>query len=207
MVHILKKDLLVNKSYLWLILAFLAAFYIMNFPTQIIFFMIAFGVLVNTFYYDEKSKADIYYVSLPIKRSNLVLFRYLFFFLFSLCLALVMLVVDYGLREIFSDYIKTERLNWVYIVGVVVMFLLFTSTLLPFLYKFGLMKGMAYCGLFLLIIIGSIMMSESLVGFLSDLALKILSINPILMPLSIGLLFILVSGFISVFIYEKKDLG
>jgi ABC-2 type transport system permease protein len=118
-----------------------------------------------------------------------------------------MLVVDYGLREIFSDYIKTERLNWVYIGVVVVLFLLFTSTLLPFLYKFGLMKGMAICGLFLLIIIGSIMMSESLVGFLSDLALKLLSINPILIPFSICLLFILLSSLVSVFIFHRKDLG
>lgn len=206
MLKMIRKEFLVNISYLWFMLVFFIIFYTFKFSSQMALMFIAMGVIINSFYYDEKSKAEIYYASLPMKRSNMVLAKYLFIILFFFSTALFIFVLDFSLHELLSDYLGRNRLNGVYLSAILLIILLFTAMLLPFLYKFGLMKGIVYFGLFFTIVFSLLMLKKGIFEVASDMVMKMFSYNPIAIPFALTIVLMTVSYFISIMIYRKKDL-
>ena len=206
MLKMIRKEFLINKSYLWFMFVFFMIFYAFKFSSQMALMFIAMGVIINSFYYDEKSKAEIYYASLPMKRNNMVLAKYLFIILFFISTALLIFLVDFSLYELLSDYLGRNRLNVVYLAATLFIILLLTAMLLPFLYQFGLMKGIVYFGLFFTIVFSLLMLKKGTFETASDLVMKLFSYNPIAIPFAFIIVLMTVSYFISIMIYRKKDL-
>lgn len=211
---ILYKDLLLawkNMKYLLLAFAFFALALVSQSPQSrammVGMYLCLVGVLtpLYTFSYDRAARWDVYARSLPLKRWQIVLSKYLLGVLFFVCgLGLggcLAVVVGFG-----STAAQAGQL-FASLAGMILVGLLILSIELPVFYRFGPEKAR-------LIIILVIFMLASLLGASIsfretegiDLLLFVLNQSPVLPFLFAGLIVFIGIGsfFLSVRIYSKR---
>lgn len=208
MTGLIKKDLLMIKSNLKMILVILFVFFIMALQGKFdISFVPAFIVVMlfmSTFSYDEFNKWDAYAVTLPNGRKNVVKSKYIA----SLLLTFVTIILTIILNSLvglinsnleFDKFIST-------MMGCVFGVILIQSIMYPFIFKYGMEKGR----------IGLFVISFAIVGIIGLLS-SVLKINIptnvvtfldnywfVITPL-ISIILLLVSYKISEKIYLKKE--
>ena len=208
MVGLIKKDLLMIKSNLKMVLIMLVVFFIMSLQGEFdISFVPPFIVVMlfmSTFSYDEFNKWDAYAVTLPNGRKNVVKSKYVA----SLILTIVTIILTIILNSLvglinnnleFDKFIST-------IMGCVFVVILIQSIMYPFIFKYGMEKGR----------IGLFVISFAIVGIIGLLS-SVLKINIptnvvtffdnywfVIIPL-ISIVLLLISYKISEKIYLKKE--
>ena len=208
MVGLIKKDLLMIKSNLKMVLIMLVVFFIMSLQGEFdISFVPPFIVVMlfmSTFSYDEYNKWDAYAVTLPNGRKNVVKSKYFA----SLILTIVTIILTIILNSLvglinnnleFDKFIST-------IMGCVFGVILIQSIMYPFIFKYGMEKGR----------IGLFVISFAIVGIIGLLS-SVLKMNIptnvvtffdnywfVIIPL-ISIVLLLISYKISEKIYLKKE--
>lgn len=208
MVGLIKKDLLMIKSNLKMVLIMLVVFFIMalqgEFDISFVPPFIVVMLFMSTFSYDEFNKWDAYAVTLPNGRKNVVKSKYVA----SLILTLVTIILTIILNSLvglinnnleFDKFIST-------IMGCVFGVILIQSIMYPFIFKYGMEKGR----------IGLFVISFAIVGIIGLLS-SVLKINIptnvvtffdnywfVIIPL-ISIVLLLISYKISEKIYLKKE--
>lgn len=151
MLGLIKKDFLIIKSNLKLIIAILFVFFIMAMQGQFdISFIPPFIVVmlfVSTFSYDEYNKWDSYVVTLPNGRKNVVKSKYIASLILIVFAVIVTILLEFlvgltGISLEFDKFIST-------LMGSIFAIILVASIMYPLIFKYGIEKGRI--GLFILV--------------------------------------------------------
>ena len=210
------KDLINMSKSIKIVLA-LAVFYeVMAFSTEnhsgfasIILIVLAMSML-STYTYDEMANWDIYALTLPISRDNIIQAKYIFMIIISL-LGFIL----NGLTLIWINWLtKASGVfdGLVYVAYGTAIVIWFYSIIIPVITKVGITKARLYIVLFYTIpfLSGTFIFKqikkiqseppEGLVKFLEILIRNVDTIIPILTIVLLG-----ISYYISVIIYRKKQ--
>lgn len=208
MIGLIKKDLLMIKSNMKIIIVMLLVFFIMaaekNFDISFVPPFITVMLFMSTFSYDEFNKWDGYAVTLPSGRKSVVRAKYIT----SIILLIASIVITILLNTLvgiidnnldFNKFVTT-------LVGCAFGVVLVESIMYPFIFKYGIEKGriglfvlaFAICGLAgLLSNMVDIKIPEQLLTFFNNFWF-------IVVPIVI-LIVLLISYKISEKIYLKKE--
>ncbi|MCC0781975.1 ABC-2 transporter permease [Clostridioides sp. ES-S-0108-01] len=161
-------------------------------------------MIVSTFSYDDLNKWDSYVLTMPIKRNDIVLSKYLTMLIFSFIGILVSLIVS-----VIIGYFKhTLVLGETLLINALILSVsvCFGSLILPLIYKFGTEKArllMILCFLvptLVLLVFKNILESTS-----SPLSIEII-LNTLVYSLPfVAIVLFVISYFISSKIYSKKE--
>lgn len=169
-------------------------------------FLVMIGVMIpiNTFAYDEQAKWDKYAAALPVGRRGVVQAKYLFTVL--VCLTCISLSVLSQLLLLALGKADAENLVQVMLVSVAPggAGALMNAVLLPLLFKFGSQKGRLYLMLVMGVAVGGFVggaLAISKLGLDNGILVALMSAAPVL-----GFLSLVPSYFLSMGIYQKKDL-
>lgn len=205
------KDLLNLKGNVKFILLFIIMFGFMsslgdgnvnNFIGVII--VLCTTMIVSTFSYDDLNKWDSYVLTMPIKRNDIVLSKYLTMLIFSFIGVLVSLIVS----VIIGYFKNTLVLNETLLINALILSVsvCFGSLILPLVYKFGTERARLLMILCFLVPTLALLVFKSILENISSP----ISIEIIFNTLAYSLPFIatflfVVSYFISSKIYSKKE--
>jgi len=217
MLNLVIKDILVQKK------IFIASI------LYIIFFVIAFQSLGMGMYtaaivaivylmvsggfaYDDKSKSDIMLNSLPIKRENIVMSKYISLFVYIAIGTIAYIAVSFVI-SLLNTPIKTYPVTIELIVSAVLAVSLLNSISFPLIFKLGYVKAKVFNMIFFLTFlfgvpllidfvskadsevttaVGTFLLNQSDVAIASEL-------------LALSLVFLLISYGISVRLYKKRE--
>ncbi|KPI53404.1 ABC transporter permease [Clostridioides difficile] len=205
------KDLLNLKGNVKFILLFIIMFGFMsslgdgnvnNFIGVII--VLCTTMIVSTFSYDDLNKWDSYVLTMPIKRNDIVLSKYLTMLIFSFIGVLVSLIVSVIIGYFKNTLVLSETL----LINTLILSVsvCFGSLILPLVYKFGTERARLLMILCFLVPTLALLVFKSILENISSP----ISIEIIFNTLAYSLPFIatflfVVSYFISSKIYSKKE--
>lgn len=208
MLGLIKKDLLMVKSNLKVIVIILVVFGIMALQGQsdlsFVPALTSVMVFMSTFSYDEYNKFNAFAISIPNGRKNVVKAKYI-----SSLLLVIASVAITMIASICIGYSK-HSLDWDYIlstsIGCLFACIVVESIIFPLIFKFGVEKGRIglFIGAFafssIIAIIAktkTFMISESILAFLES--------NIILILIVASILLLAISYLISNKVYAKKE--
>lgn len=218
MFNILKKDFIVSKKQT-IILIILSLFtsligynvsdvaYVMY---ELTTFISVYLIIQTVIGYDEKNKADIIFNSVAVSRSNIVITKYISFIAFTLMM--------WFAQYIFTNIYRLSQIGtggrvvniWDLVISLIFISIYF-SIYYPLYIKFGYIKmRMVNLIMFILIMmlpswISKFLMSDTGNKF-REILNNIRGLNYILLfLLCISMVILIISMFISIKIYEKKD--
>lgn len=217
MINLIKKEFIVQKRNL--IVAFLySIFAIFVFQSFEGGAFIVSGVAVtyllfmNVSFLEEKNKTDIIINSLPIKRKDVVLAKYLAVIVFTIY-AIIAYWIDSFILKLFPLPLKIQSVSLTGIISIIFLVGLMTSLYIPLNYKFGYSKlkiiaTFLFLAMFfvpnLLILYVQENPDTEIVKLFSNLLSSDWIISIFL--LSVTLVLSMISYFISLRIYRNKDL-
>jgi ABC-type transport system involved in multi-copper enzyme maturation permease subunit len=151
--------------------------------------------------YDEYYKWDKYAVSLPVSRKTIVFSKYIFGILFNLAGVVIVAVVYIFTANITVASAIGESL--LTLLGLCMISILFLSITLPIMFKFGVEKGrLLMMAVFFTPTILIMLISKLNIAKPSEQALqKLVLISPVII-----LVILLISIFVSIRIFERKEL-
>lgn len=156
---------------------------------------------VTTMSYDEMTKWDRYALAMPIARRNVVIGKYLLAIMLAFLAVVGFSGIAYFLILPKSDMIFIELLLVAYVVFVIA--LIYTSFMIPLVYKFGVERTR-------IVIIGLLAGPAIIVTTLVKAGVKLPSEAQLMTMLKLSplilLLFVGASFFISLKIYKNKEL-
>jgi len=161
----------------------------------------------------EKNGMDTLYATLPLKRRNVVMGRYVFVLCLEIIGMIFVLLLSVLLATVFrTDVNIMETLFSLCVLSAV--FSLIVSLQYPIYFKLGYAKAKIYAYIPLLIIFLLIMLVAAAAGRLAatsnlDTIWAVISASPYLMyglPIGIGLLLLVLSCALSCKLYEKRDI-
>lgn len=156
---------------------------------------------ITSFSYDDLAKWDKYALSLPISRKELVMSKYMLAIILSLFGSLISAIFTFLIEYFKKSYDSLELLLIVYLLFLISI--LFTSILIPLIFKFGVEKSR-------LMIIGVFAVPSGVIFALSKVGVRMPQMSTLefllkLSPLFLVLIFVL-SYIISYKIYNKKEI-
>lgn len=213
---LLKREILLNQSFLWVVLLMLPFSYVINVGGVPVVVGVMVGFISGLFYYDEKSGMDKFVVSLPFTRKEVINAKYVFAILFMFFIFVYVLFVDKA-AHYFLDYLHHEPFtisSWFmfYLISLIVMAFFF-----PFYIKFSFM--FAFIFQIFTMMLGPVALSAfvywltkktSLWNYIEDYVQNILLMlekNPIPILLAVAIVTMVISWLISQRIFFKKDLS
>lgn len=146
--------------------------------------------------YDERANWDKYALAMPVSRINIVLSKYILGFILS-CIALIISLIA---QIIIDTSINTENIGATLLIFV--LSLLFTSILLPIMFKFGVEKGRMLMFIVLFTPTIAIMLLPKLIPTppTEEMIMKMLYAFPVIV-----IIIYILSIFLSINIYKKKE--
>ena len=207
MTGLIIKDILNLKKSLMASLLMLLLFSIAAYQSKDPSFLIGVFVIiiamqaVSAIAYDDLAKWDVYALTMPVSRKELVTSKYILAALLSIIALIVSATISYFFIFPLSNLSTREFLITSYLVFAIAMLLI--SVALPLIYKFGVERSR-------LLLVAVILIPTSIGVFLNKMGivlpdekqlLMLAKISPIMI---IGILFI--SIFISTRIYKNKDM-
>lgn len=208
MLGLIKKDLLMVKSNLKVIIIILIVFGIMALQGQsdlsFIPALTSVMVFMSTFSYDEYNKFDAFAISLPNGRKNVVKAKYISSLLLVIASVTVTIIASIGI-----EYIK-HSLDWEYIlstsVGCLFACVVVESVIFPLIFKFGVEKGRIglFIGAFAFSSIIAIIVKTKPFS-ISKSILSFLESNIILIMIVTFIFLLTISYLISNKVYSKKE--
>ncbi|EQF24548.1 ABC-2 transporter family protein [Clostridioides difficile CD160] len=162
-------------------------------------------MIVSTFSYDDLNKWDSYVLTMPIKRNDIVLSKYLTMLIFSFIGVLVSLILSIIIGYFKHNFILGETL----LINALVLSIsiCFGSLILPLVYKFGTERARVLMILCFLVPTLLLLVSKNILESISSpLSLEIM-LNTLLYSIPfIAILLFVISYFISSKIYSKKEI-
>lgn len=217
MLNLLIKDILVQKKTfigaLFYLVFFVVAFQSLKmnmFTAAIVAFV--YLLVIGGFAYDDKSKSDIMLNSLPIKRENIVMSKYISLFVYIAIGTIAYIAVSFVI-SLLNTPIKTYPVTIELIVSAVLAVSLLNSISFPLIFKLGYVKAKVFNMIFFLTFlfgvpllidfvskadsevttaVGTFLLNQSDVAIASEL-------------LALSLVFLLISYGISVRLYKKRE--
>jgi ABC-2 type transport system permease protein len=158
--------------------------------------MVAVLIPLTAMAYDERSKWDRYALTMPISRKNMVMSRYL--------LGLIFLIVAFVLSMLVNIVISNMKTaeNTLVVLGGFSTGLMLMSVIFPLLFKFGVEKGRIFMMIVIFIPVAALMMISKLGISMPDeeIIKSVIYLSPI-----IGAVIFLISIYVSLWIYKKKE--
>ncbi len=169
-------------------------------------------IIRGGFAYDDKSKSDIMLNSLPIKRENIVMSKYISLFVYIAIGTIAYIAVSFVI-SLLNTPIKTYPVTIELIVSAVLAVSLLNSISFPLIFKLGYVKAKVFNMIFFLTFlfgvpllidfvskadsevttaVGTFLLNQSDVAIASEL-------------LALSLVFLLISYGISVRLYKKRE--
>jgi len=217
MLNLLIKDILVQKKtfigalfYLVFLVVAFQSLEMNMFTAAIVAFV--YLLVIGGFAYDDKSKSDIMLNSLPIKRENIVMSKYISLFVYIAIGTIAYIAVSFVI-SLLNTPIKTYPVTIELIVSAVLAVSLLNSISFPLIFKLGYVKAKVFNMIFFLTFlfgvpllidfvskadsevttaVGTFLLNQSDVAIASEL-------------LALSLVFLLISYGISVRLYKKRE--
>lgn len=209
MIGLIKKDLLMLKSNLKILVILLFVYGVMAFKEQMdLSFLLPFMsvmIMISTFSYDVYNKWDAYVCTLPNGRKNSVKAKYiatlLLIFITTIIITIIMMIISYmNIGVIDYESILSN------VIGSVFATTLIQSFMYPSIYKFGVEKARigVFIIVFLVVMLGAIL--SNFIEIESVLqSLVFLEKYMVIILIVIIILMLLISYKISERIYSKKE--
>lgn len=150
MLGLIKKDLLIVKSNIKMLVIMIFVFFVMTlqgeFDTSFILPFIICTMFISTFSYDEYNKWDAYVITLPNGRKNAVKSKYIASIILTLLSIVITILINcligiIGNSLTFDKFIST-------LIGSVFAISIIQTIMYPLIFKYGIEKGRI--GLFVL---------------------------------------------------------
>ena len=157
---------------------------------------------LTVFSYDESAKWDAYGLTLPVTRKQMVFSRYVLTLLMLVVGSLIGSVLTYGITQL-PGVEETSQEMLAVIPVICGLGLIILSVVFPLIYQFGAEKGRyIMIAVFLLFMIVMFLFNQ-LPGW-QEKVLPLLVFLPYIAPAA-GIIFLVISYFISCRIYENKE--
>jgi len=202
MLSLILKDLMLLRAGMWFQVGFWVFFLVRSNGSGIPFLIISLFLAGIPISIDEKNKAESLFVSLPVKRSAIVIARYIYILL---VIAVVITVTYFSSRVLntlsSADFKKAVSFNNLLAAQLPVMFLM--SLGLPIFFRYGshLEEGIRAIAISISVILGSIIL---LIVVWDKLGIDLSSIKLVYMFLGMCVLMLLSLG-ISLLIYNRRE--
>lgn len=208
---LLKKDFLLNQSFIWTLLLMLPLSYVINVSGMPVMVGIMLGFVIGLFYYDNQSGMHKFVVSLPITRKEVIHAKYMYSIIFMFLAFLYYYFVD-QIAHMVLNYLDHEPLTFTSWFMFYLITLMVITFYIPFYVKFTFMFA------FIFQIISMVIGPVVLAGFVIWLDVKtnildyinsfimIIKNRPFLVMIPSTIVVIFISWFISLRIFLKKDL-
>lgn len=145
MYHLIKKDILMQKK-LFLYSLLLIPFFVFTLGQTgplsfvMIIFVLTYYLVMNASALEDKNNNDKLLISLPIKRTTIVLSKYVSVFVYALY-ATVLYFINYGLVKLMNLPLEVYPLSKEGIIGTLAAIILISSISFPFIFKYGYIKS------------------------------------------------------------------
>lgn len=221
MLNLVIKDIAIQKKTL-LFAFFYTAFISICFnsmgPNGLALYVVApiltnYLLVSNAVNYDEKNKSEIVLNSLPLKRDDIVIAKYISIFVFTIMGFIYSILIGFIFKGTgFSTF--NNSISLLDIVLVFISVCIFSSIFFPMYFRFGATKmklfNLLLCMLFILVPLTSISYAikypnNILVQKFTCLINNVPSLIQYLLTLVIGLIILLISLVISLGIYKNKE--
>lgn len=214
MTGLILKDILVNKKYLYqafgIIVLYIIIFGVMsnNFGFVIPFIIIFFTMFIlTTFQSDEAAQWEMYCITLPTARKEVVQAKYMLALLLTL-LGTIITILTSLLEAVIKKQVPNQDLFYL-VIGFLSSSLFFNSIQIPFTIKLGAEKA-RYAIFFIIFIPALLIMALYNMGLMNHVVELLTTLEkniPLLIfaALLTGLLALLISFRISVSLFQKKE--
>ncbi len=198
MLGILLKDFVTTKKQIIWYVFMIALFCVVAVVTDNVAFagsigmVVAISVPTSAIAYEERDGFNKIAVASGIDKKVIVIEKYLLGFLFLLIGG-----ISYFLVYYFS---KEQANKWIEFVVSMCMQIVLLAIVMPVIFKFGVEKGRTYMILFMVVFLSIFIALMSLINFTVDSAIVVLPI-----VITITILGLAISIFLSIKIYKKKD--
>lgn len=210
MIGLVKKDLLVIKSNLKIILAVLVALLLLisqEGGSSAIFILPIIGVMmfISTFSYDEFNNWNSYVVTLPNGRRNAIIAKYIATIIIIVILSLVSIITTTGFNYIMNGTINMTETTTA-LLGTILSTSILVALLYPIMIQYGALNGRII--IFIVVIgigvIGAILSKYVDVNNLINQINSLEFYGSILVPI-ISIILLGISYFISKKLFQKKE--
>lgn len=205
---LIKKDFLLIKSNVKLIVLMLFVFSIMTIQGQFdISFIVPFimvMIFMSTFSYDEYNKWDAYAITIPNGRKNIVKSKYIASLILIVVSIIISLLLNYIIGLVNNNLDLDKFIST--LSGTTFATILILSIMYPFIFKFGIEKGRIGMFVITFVIVGIVGLFSKYVkiDFPNDLITIFNNYWFIFLPIVL-LVMLLVSYNVSKKIYIKKE--
>lgn len=206
MLNLVLKDLRFQKKNLMFIIAYLILFGFIFSDEQgfnIATMIIPLGMLIlglTPWRYDDYYNMDIIFCSMPVRRSDIVIARYvgslIYVIFMTLIIMLLAIIINVSNLEVFGNFTRIKLGD--YTLGIIYALVIIATTF-PIYFKFGTKKGKITVALFMGIFMAMSVGMEKFTTFFNQ------SYNATLGFIACCILFV-ISIFISLNIYNKVEL-
>lgn len=205
MLGLIKKDFLIIKNNLKLIIVMLMVFFIMalggQFNISFIPTFIIVMLFISTFSYDEYNNWDAYAITLPGGRKSIVKSKYIT----SLFLTLLSAVITVLLNCLISVINNTDVNEFISsLLGSICAIVIIQSIMYPLIFKFGMEKGRIVLFILVFVMVGVITLLKNTIKIPTILVVLFNDYWFIVIPI-ILVISLLISYKISEKIYLKKE--
>ncbi|MGP0583859.1 ABC-2 transporter permease [Paenibacillus timonensis] len=208
LIHLVRKDFLLLQRYLWLLFIYMVVFSgFVQSDGSPLYGMLPGMVLILALNADMRLPNQQFLVNLPVRRSYLVLSKYVSAFILMLIAFVFCILLNTGANAVHG---QPAAFNFGQMLGIFLAQILFMAIYIPIYYWLGL-KGAQYLNVAMIIVvmIGS-QLSSNLLSDEDSLQLSAsISTHPVatgLLGASVGILALVVSYLISRMIFARRDL-
>lgn len=205
MLGLIKKDFLIIKNNLKLIIVMLMVFFIMalggQFNISFIPTFIIVMLFISTFSYDEYNNWDAYAITLPGGRKNIVKSKYIASLFLTLLSAVITVLLNY-LISVINNTAVNELISS--LLGSICAIVIIQSIMYPLIFKFGMEKGRIVLFILVFVMVGVITLLKNIIKIPTLLVVLFNDYWFIVIPI-ILVISLLISYKISEKIYLKKE--
>ena len=205
MLGLIKKDFLIIKNNLKLIIVMLMVFFIMalggQFNISFIPTFIIVMLFISTFSYDEYNNWDAYAITLPGGRKSIVKSKYIASLFLTLLSAVITVLLNY-LISVINNTDVNEFISS--LLGSICAIVIIQSIMYPLIFKFGMEKGRIVLFILVFVMVGVITLLKNTIKIPTILVVLFNDYWFIVIPI-ILVISLLISYKISEKIYLKKE--
>lgn len=205
MLGLIKKDFLIIKNNLKLIIVMLMVFFIMalggQFNISFIPTFIIVMLFISTFSYDEYNNWDAYAITLPGGRKSIVKSKYIASLFLTLLSAVITVLLNY-LISVINNTAVNELISS--LLGSICAIVIIQSIMYPLIFKFGMEKGRIVLFILVFVMVGVITLLKNTIKIPTILVVLFNDYWFIVIPI-ILVISLLISYKISEKIYLKKE--
>ncbi|WP_042146980.1 ABC-2 transporter permease [Paucisalibacillus sp. EB02] len=200
-----------TKLYILVLFAVIPISYAIHFPSSGIFIWALLSLLFIVFLIEKQNNVDLFLVSLPLRRKEMVLARYIFLISLSIISIGFLWLVDLFFHNVLPSF-GFSRLDLIDIIQQFWVTTLLFSIYVPVFYYF---KQFIHAAIFFiisftcLIYLNVLMVGNPLITFddpIRAFIIELYSIQPYLMPILLSIISLCISYPISVQLLIRKDI-